>query len=613
MAAELTEGVQQPKPHFNRKLPLAKGVRVANSWGLPCNNYNGDNNGDMGVAATIHPRQKPQWQARPASTIQTQNNKPNQIIMPLKRIPTPSQDAGNWGTILNDHLAQTQNPLNGAFNSFDVFSARPTNLTADDAGRTYLYTQTGNWHEWSGTEWKVQNKSEINVKDYGAVGNGVVDDTTPIQNAINYACSVSEVADYYSGMMPMVILPNGKYAVKNLIINNNYSYCGIEGRGLVKLIHIGSGALLTVGNGSSNGILPTQIKNITFEGKGRVPGSIGLKVDISAGGHYESIGFEGFDIGLFNRSGINCTFDFQRRLVANCNTGILFETAYGSEPTLRFDCNVSCIKNAIIGRGTINGFVCKNGISVNPSTGNGLVKVEYCDFENMDSAGVAIFIERNGETYGADILEIDHCWFENFGVTALKLVDAKARMQNCFIAGGTDKIIDGNAASKLILSETFGYFLDKSPAGGLIQGDITDYKIIDCGFQGLSKLTSSYPVTDAGIVTKQECTYKINYNANYPIGNNNYNYNLSFNLISEADKVLGPSWTLARIDFAGSDGLSNGIITLQIYKLGSIAIVDLTKIGVGVTYQINNNIITFLNDGTGSWYNMNGYYSKIGW
>ena len=75
--------------------------------------------------------------------------------MPLKRIPTPTQDAGNWGTILNDHLAQTQNPINGAFNSFDQFSARPTNLTADDAGRTYLYTQTGNWHEWSGSEWKV--------------------------------------------------------------------------------------------------------------------------------------------------------------------------------------------------------------------------------------------------------------------------------------------------------------------------------------------------------------------------------------------------------------------------------------------------------------------------
>ncbi len=75
--------------------------------------------------------------------------------MPQKRIPTTTQDAGNWGTILNAHLAQTKNPLNGAFNSFDQFSARPTNLTPDDAGKTYLYNQTGNWHEWDGTKWKV--------------------------------------------------------------------------------------------------------------------------------------------------------------------------------------------------------------------------------------------------------------------------------------------------------------------------------------------------------------------------------------------------------------------------------------------------------------------------
>ncbi len=121
--------------------------------------------------------------------------------MSLKRIPTPTQDAGNWGTILNDHLAQTQNPLNGAFNSFDQFSARPTNLTADDTGKTYLYTQTGNWHEWSGSEWKVQNKSEINVKDYGAIGDGVADDTAALQLCVNLS------RDTYG----MIFIPYGTY------------------------------------------------------------------------------------------------------------------------------------------------------------------------------------------------------------------------------------------------------------------------------------------------------------------------------------------------------------------------------------------------------------------
>ena len=141
--------------------------------------------------------------------------KPQNFNMPLKRIPTPTQDAGNWGTILNDHLSQTQNPLNGAFNSFDQFSARPTNLTLDDVGRTYLYSQTGNWHEWSGSEWKVQNKSEINVKDYGAIGDGVVDDTAALQLSIDTASYLS--GTYNASKTNNVFVPNGKYRVANTL------------------------------------------------------------------------------------------------------------------------------------------------------------------------------------------------------------------------------------------------------------------------------------------------------------------------------------------------------------------------------------------------------------
>jgi Pectate lyase superfamily protein len=85
-----------------------------------------------------------------------------------KSIPTLGDS--NWGTPLNAHISQLQNPTNGGINSFEQFSGRPTTLTADDAGKTYLYTQTGNLHQWTGTIWKVLNESVINVKDYGAVG-----------------------------------------------------------------------------------------------------------------------------------------------------------------------------------------------------------------------------------------------------------------------------------------------------------------------------------------------------------------------------------------------------------------------------------------------------------
>jgi hypothetical protein len=120
----------------------------------------------------------------------------------------PQLGDSNWGTPLNAHLAQLQNPANGAINSFEQFSQRPTNLTADDAGKTYLYTQTGNIHQWTGTTWKVLNESVINVKDYGAVGDGLTDDTLAIRLAITKGSRV--------------YIPAGTYLTETITFPYNY-------------------------------------------------------------------------------------------------------------------------------------------------------------------------------------------------------------------------------------------------------------------------------------------------------------------------------------------------------------------------------------------------------
>ncbi len=137
--------------------------------------------------------------------------------MPLARLPITGSDANTWSDILNRNITQTNSALNGAFNSFDQFSQRPTNLTADDAGRTYLYTQTGNWHEWSGTEWKVQNKSEINVKDYGAVGDGVADDTVALQRALD--------------LEKPIFIPKGNYKITSTLNLPKETMTYIKGEG----------------------------------------------------------------------------------------------------------------------------------------------------------------------------------------------------------------------------------------------------------------------------------------------------------------------------------------------------------------------------------------------
>jgi hypothetical protein len=121
--------------------------------------------------------------------------------MPNKSIPTIGLQ--DWGTPLNAHLSQLQNPTTGGINTFEQFSDRPTNLTADDIGKTYLYTQTGNLHQWTGTIWKVLNESAINVKDYGAVGDGVADDSVAVQFCVSNG--------------GLILLPSGEYLISTTI------------------------------------------------------------------------------------------------------------------------------------------------------------------------------------------------------------------------------------------------------------------------------------------------------------------------------------------------------------------------------------------------------------
>jgi Pectate lyase superfamily protein/Right handed beta helix region len=140
--------------------------------------------------------------------------------MPNKSIPTLGDS--NWGTPLNAHLSQLQNPTNGGINTFEQFSGRPTTLTTDDVGKTYLYTQTGNLHQWTGTIWKVLNESVINVKDYGAIGDGVADDTAAIQTAVDLGKSC--------------FFPEAIYSVIGLSVQSNCTYFGVGDNSVISLI-----------------------------------------------------------------------------------------------------------------------------------------------------------------------------------------------------------------------------------------------------------------------------------------------------------------------------------------------------------------------------------------
>ncbi|HET6747595.1 MAG TPA: glycoside hydrolase family 55 protein [Candidatus Saccharimonadales bacterium] len=95
----------------------------------------------------------------------------------MARLPTPGQDNGAWGELLNNYLLQEH-------------TADGTLKIRDDGTLAAYYQKPANGIPVSDLSTGVQtslNKASfaLNVKDFGALGNGVHDDTSAIQAALN--------------------------------------------------------------------------------------------------------------------------------------------------------------------------------------------------------------------------------------------------------------------------------------------------------------------------------------------------------------------------------------------------------------------------------------------
>lgn len=81
------------------------------------------------------------------------------------------------------------------------------------------------------TNFKTWNGILINVKEYGAKGDGKTDDTAAIQKAINYAFSLGE------GQFAIVYFPPGIYCISSTILHiQEGNYCRLQGSGVKQTI-----------------------------------------------------------------------------------------------------------------------------------------------------------------------------------------------------------------------------------------------------------------------------------------------------------------------------------------------------------------------------------------
>jgi len=136
----------------------------------------------------------------------------------------------------------------------------------------------------------------VNIFDYGAVGDGVTDDTVAIQAALTYADSIRGY----------VVIPAGTFVVSDTLNPINANIRG-EG-GVIK--YTGSAHCL---------VAPSVIEGVGFEGPGQATTSIGIKASAGFKNQVVQCTFTKLGTGIeFSGSGQK----IQRCYFAECGTGV---------------------------------------------------------------------------------------------------------------------------------------------------------------------------------------------------------------------------------------------------------------------------------------------------
>jgi len=118
-----------------------------------------------------------------------------------------------------DYVATTGTSITGlaaltASDVVEVFSFNALNLANLNAGAV-AFTQSGTGAVQRTVEGKLRDV--ISVKDFGAVGDGVADDTAAIQAAIDYVESRGSLVANKSGIGGIVFIPTGTYIVSDTL------------------------------------------------------------------------------------------------------------------------------------------------------------------------------------------------------------------------------------------------------------------------------------------------------------------------------------------------------------------------------------------------------------
>jgi hypothetical protein len=335
-----------------------------------------------------------------------------------------TQVPGTDYTLTSATLVFTTAPANGVAILARYGRALPIVGPVDSSAVTHVATGAGA----VATTVQAKLRESVSVKDFGAVGDGVTDDTAAIQTAIN------------ASVAKELFLPAGNYLVTSSLIfptsGDNVRSIALVGEqgtvvaaaALTTISFTGSGALFdlrkgTGANTNANGVL---LEGLRLSGVTRTAGRYGMTAYDFQGCVIRNCVFSLFDIGfIIERFCYYCVMEnisINDGLTKGCSIAVMNGTTFER-------CRVSSIDpaGAVLGNGI--GFEVKSG-------GEGAAVFNGCWFEICREA---VVLENNPAA------NFVNCYFENnvFNIVTEGTTHTNDRFVS--VVGGSISVTHNNA------------------------------------------------------------------------------------------------------------------------------------------------------------------------
>ena len=186
-------------------------------------------------------------------------------------------------------------------------------------------------------------ESWLNVRDFGAIGNGVADDTESIQKAVSAARQKDVATRTTIPLHNVVYFPPGEYLVSSEIVVSNGSFYGCRLQGanaeavrIVPARTMSPNEKIFVFRGGSGRCSNVGIKDMTIGSDANQPSSIrgiGVYIDGQDFGIFENLRFERLKYGIWIHNNSSGTFSelnqFHQIVLNYCQNGIRLERGGG--------------------------------------------------------------------------------------------------------------------------------------------------------------------------------------------------------------------------------------------------------------------------------------------